>query len=244
MSTTQYAQGEAIIKNHVIYAFGGGLIPVPFLDLAAVTAVQLDMLKQLAKLYGADFSDNSGKAWISAIVGTSLAGIGSSLLKNIPIVGSILGGVSMSLFAGASTYGVGQVFLNELETKGNFADFDLEKAKEAYEAAYEKGKDLVKEWNDEWKAEKQGGDQPTSKPTEKATPKPPEADAPSVGRKRSPTPVADERFEEVARPETPAAAPEAEDALSKLERLAKMRNQGLITDEEFQTLKGKILGLF
>ena len=36
---------ENIIRNHVIWACAAGMVPVPFVDLAAVTAIQLDMLK-------------------------------------------------------------------------------------------------------------------------------------------------------------------------------------------------------
>jgi len=34
-------QAEAIIRSHVLWAMGGGLIPIPLVDFAAVTAIQL-----------------------------------------------------------------------------------------------------------------------------------------------------------------------------------------------------------
>ena len=36
---------DGIIKSHVVWAMGGGLIPVPLFDIAAVTAIQMDMLR-------------------------------------------------------------------------------------------------------------------------------------------------------------------------------------------------------
>ena len=45
-----------------------------------------------------------------------------------------------------------------------------------------------------------------------------------------------------AAPPAAAAAP-AEDAIAQIERLGKLKEQGLLTDEEFAAQKAKILGL-
>lgn len=41
----------------------------------------------------------------------------------------------------------------------------------------------------------------------------------------------------------PAAAPAAEDPIEQIERLGKLKEEGLLTDEEFSAQKAKILGL-
>lgn len=41
---------------------------------------------------------------------------------------------------------------------------------------------------------------------------------------------------------TPAAAPASEDMISQLERLAALKSQGILTDEEFAAQKARILG--
>ncbi|RQH16679.1 hypothetical protein D5R40_33865, partial [Okeania hirsuta] len=64
------------------------------LDLAAVTAIQLDMLKQLANLHELDYSETSGKALVGALTGNMMIRIGSSLFKAIPGIGTVLGGIS------------------------------------------------------------------------------------------------------------------------------------------------------
>ncbi len=134
-----------IVKSHVMYSLGAGLVPIPLLDIAAVSVVQLDMLRQLAKVYGQDFKESAGKSYISAITGSTLARMGASLVKTIPGIGSILGGVTMSVLSGASTYAVGQAFIWHFSTGGNFMDFNIEKAKEIYEKEFEKGKKVAKE---------------------------------------------------------------------------------------------------
>ncbi len=42
---------------------------------------------------------------------------------------------------------------------------------------------------------------------------------------------------------TPAAEPDSDDSLAKLERIAQLRAQGLLSEEEYQVMKKKILGL-
>lgn len=136
---------QEIVKSHVLYSLGAGLVPIPLLDIAAVSVVQLDMLKQLAKVYDEDFKESAGKGWISAITGSTMARMGASLVKTIPGIGSILGGVTMSVLSGASTYAIGQVFIWHFSTGGNFMDFNFEKAKEIYEREFETGKKVAKE---------------------------------------------------------------------------------------------------
>ncbi|NCO75111.1 MAG: DUF697 domain-containing protein [Cyanobacteria bacterium] len=141
-------EAEKIIRSHVLWAVGGGLIPIPLVDFAAVTAIQLEMLQQLANLYEVDYSQNVGKSFVSALTGTTIASIGASMLKAIPGIGSIVGGVSMSAMSGASTYAVGQVAVNIFSDSGSLIDFNIESAKQAYESAYEKGKSYVSDLED------------------------------------------------------------------------------------------------
>jgi hypothetical protein len=46
-----------------------------------------------------------------------------------------------------------------------------------------------------------------------------------------------------AAPPPPAPAESEDDVLSQLERLGKLKDQGILTDEEFQAQKSKLLGL-
>lgn len=140
------ANADKIIKNHSLWSLGAGLLPVPLFDLVAVTAVQMDMLKQLADLYGVDFSKSQGKLLVSGLTGSTFAGLGASVVKAIPGFGSILGGVSMSVLSGASTYAVGQVAVSHFEANGNLEDIDFKWAKEKYREAVERGKGVVVDW--------------------------------------------------------------------------------------------------
>ncbi len=145
----KFDRANEIIKNHVLLSMGAGLIPIFALDLIAVTGIQMDMLRQLSKLYEVSYSDNSGKSFVSALTGSSLARIGASAIKAIPGFGTIFGGVSMAALSGASTYAVGQVFNSHFKEGGDLSDFDPLSAKSQYKTEMEKGKDLANQWKEE-----------------------------------------------------------------------------------------------
>jgi uncharacterized protein (DUF697 family) len=146
---TKRKEAKKIVRSHVIWSLGAGLMPVPLFDIAAVTAIQIDMLKQLAELYEADFSKSRGKTFVSALTGSTFAKIGASVVKALPGIGTVLGGVSMSVLSGASTYAVGQVIIAHLEADGDFLNVDLGSAKAAYKEAFEQGKQFVSDLKEE-----------------------------------------------------------------------------------------------
>ena len=178
-------EADRIIRSHVLWAMGGGLIPIPIVDFAAVTAIQLEMLQQLASLYEVPYTQNIGKTFVSALTGTTIARLGASMLKAIPGIGSIVGGLSMSVASGASTYAVGQVAISIFTGSGSLIDFDLDDVKKAYDQAYEKGKSYVSDLEDE--------------------------------------------------------QDEAADVYQQLEKLGKLKEKGIISDEEFEEKKQELL---
>ncbi|HRD08469.1 MAG TPA: DUF697 domain-containing protein [Saprospiraceae bacterium] len=138
-------EAGSIIKNHMIWSMGAGLIPVPVVDMFAVSAIQLDMIRQLATLYDIDFKQTEGKARITALTGTGLARLGARAVKFIPGVGSVLGGVTMAVLSGATSYALGEAFKKHFETGGTMLDFDPARFKKYYNEKFEKGKEIAKE---------------------------------------------------------------------------------------------------
>lgn len=134
------AKALEIIKNHVGFSLGAALMPIPGVDLLAVSAVQLNMLRTLAKIYAVGFVDVLGKNIISAVAGSSAARLGASLIKAIPGVGTIIGELSMPALSGASTYALGKVVANHFEQGGTLDDIDLANAKKGYKNEIENGK--------------------------------------------------------------------------------------------------------
>jgi uncharacterized protein (DUF697 family) len=140
-------QCDMTIAKHVTASVGAGFIPVPIVDFAAVTAVQVDMVYRLCKIYGVDFSKEAARTAIVTLIGASLPGLQarflSSGLKLIPGVGTILGMVATPTVSGAATYAVGRVFVQHLETGGSLLNFDASKMKEQFERALQQGKNMT-----------------------------------------------------------------------------------------------------
>lgn len=139
------AKATEIIRNHMGFAAGAALVPFPGADLAAVSAVQVNMMRQLAKLYQVPFMDDLGKSIIAAIAGGSVARIGASLVKAIPGVGTAIGSVSMPVLSAASTWALGRVVANHLHQGGSLASLDLGMAQKRYRQEMEEGKALAEQ---------------------------------------------------------------------------------------------------
>jgi len=199
---------NSIIKNHMIWSMGAGFIPVPIADFFAVSAIQLDMIRQLCKIYDIDFKETEGKAIITALTGSGLARLGARAVKFIPGVGSILGGVTLAVLSGGSTYAIGEVFKEHFETGGTFLDFDPIRLKKFYDEKFEKGKQMAKNMEEEQRDNHKKAEE--------------------VVDKEMDTPV-----------KTKAAPPK--DFVAQLQAISKMRDDGALTEEEFQELKKKII---
>jgi uncharacterized protein (DUF697 family) len=145
-------RADKAIRNHVAWSMGAGLIPIPIADFFAVSAVQLDMIRQLCRLYSIPFKETEGKAIISSLVGSGLSRLGAqAAVKLIPGIGSTIGGVAMSVLSGASTFALGQVFKTHFETGGTIIDFDTERFKKYYEEQFNKGRDFARDVQKEHK---------------------------------------------------------------------------------------------
>lgn len=229
--TDRKKQSNKVIRNHIAWSMGAGLIPIPIADIFAVSAIQLDMVKQLARTYDVDFRETEGKALITSLVGSSIARLmAGGAAKIIPGLGSVIGGGTMAILSGASTYALGEVFREHFETGGTFLDFDVDRVRKAYNDKFEKGKVVAKNVRKE-EAERESETEDTSgffdeemKELKK------EHEAPSTNA-TAPTPPAE-----------PNPEPESIDSkLEQLSKLAKLRDNGMLTEAEFKQMKKKLI---
>ena len=197
---------DKIIRNHIVWSMGAGLIPVPIADFFAVSAIQLDMVRQMCKLYDVDFKETEGKAVISSMTSSGLARLGTrAMIKFIPGIGSVLGGMTMAVLSGASSYASGEVFKKHFETGGTFLDFDTDRLTKMYKDKFEKGKKVAEEIRKE-QAE------------QKAT------------------------VEKVMKQEVKQEG--QKDVITRLQELGELKEKGVISDEEFQVMKKKLIEEF
>jgi uncharacterized protein (DUF697 family) len=117
-----------LVDRFAVWSGVAGLIPVPIVDVATVGGLQLQMLRRLSQIYGVPFSENSGKALIAALAGTMIpatSGIGAaSMLKGVPVLGTIASGFVMPALAAGATYAIGKAFIQHFETGGTLLDFN------------------------------------------------------------------------------------------------------------------------
>jgi uncharacterized protein (DUF697 family) len=140
-------EAKNIVKNHVIGSMGISLVPIPLVDLFALTGIQLRMLHQLAKLYRIPFSENLGKSLIISLVGgvmpTSTAITLASFVKAVPGLGTATGIVSVTLLGGATTYAVGSVFMQHFESGGTLLNFEPKSMREHFAKELRQGKQVA-----------------------------------------------------------------------------------------------------
>jgi len=134
-------QASAIISNKCKWSAAAGFIPVPYLDLAGLAAVQVKMVSELAELYGKTVKQEALKTTIATMLGTlTTAGLAApvalSTLKLVPGLGALAGGLGMGAVGAAASYAVGKVFVNHFEGGGTLANFDVDKIKEDLKNAF------------------------------------------------------------------------------------------------------------
>jgi uncharacterized protein (DUF697 family) len=135
----KHVAASRIVTNYVGWAAGVGWLPFPFIGAAAVVAVQLKMLSELAALYGVPFSRERGRALIAAIGGGAGAveiskPVLAPLLAAVVPLGWPVVSAAASTAASASTYAIGRVFVHHFELGGTLLSFRPEETR-AYFAA-------------------------------------------------------------------------------------------------------------
>jgi len=132
---------DAIINKYTALSAGAGLVPLPFLDLLAMGALQMTMIHSLGSLYNYKFDEYRAKSIIGVLTtslpASALIKTTSSLFKLIPFVGPLLGGVSGFMYSAASTYALGKVFNLHFASGLSLLTFDMDKMKASFQEFHE-----------------------------------------------------------------------------------------------------------
>ncbi|MCB0566500.1 MAG: DUF697 domain-containing protein [Phaeodactylibacter sp.] len=147
---------DRITVRNTLFSAGAGLIPFPAVDAAILLGIQLNMIRSISRLYNVEFKENLVKSLIGALIGSvGTAGV----MKVIPGLGTVLGGLTTSATAAAATYATGKVFTQHFDQGGTLLDFDPVKSREFFEKEFEAGRMFVSdvtEVEEEVKKEKKG----------------------------------------------------------------------------------------
>jgi uncharacterized protein (DUF697 family) len=119
LAARRRALAHKIVSRHKNYAAMGGLVPLPVVNIAGITAINLRMVKQLSELYQVPFERDRTRSLIVGLIGGAVpTGVGtatSSIMMWVMPGGMLLGLGASALTAGALTRGLGLVFIESFE---------------------------------------------------------------------------------------------------------------------------------
>ncbi len=138
----KYQQAQRTIRRSIWLSAGAGLIPIHYLDWAAITSVQIKMLADISKVYEVPFQENIGKAAIGSVAGfivphAAAVGTIGSVVKAIPGFGGVAAAPLTAVFAGAYTWALGNIFIQHFESGGTFLTFNPEHVKNYFKSQFE-----------------------------------------------------------------------------------------------------------
>ena len=134
-----------LVRRMSYWSAGAGVIPIPFVDFAAIAGVQLKMVNDLSQLYNVTFHEMRAKALIGALIGSVLpfqaavgvTGLLMMAIKSAPGIGAIAGAMTLPAVAGAATYALGKLFIEHFESGGTLLDFDADKMRARFRSEME-----------------------------------------------------------------------------------------------------------
>ena len=121
-------EGEELTKLYAGWAGAAGGIPIPAVDAAVVTGIQIKLLSSLARIYNVDFSKHRLRSILGSILGagtpiliggvaqTALPVAFGSISKAALGFGTLIGAVSVGTASYASTLLLGRIFMEALES--------------------------------------------------------------------------------------------------------------------------------
>ena len=135
------ATAVKLVERFSLWSGAAGLIPVPFVDLATVGGVQIQMLRRLSQIYEVPFSKNQGKSIIAGVAGSMIpatSALGTAILmKGVPVVGSLISALAMPALSAGATYAIGMAFIEHFASGGTLLDFSASEYRDFMKAQKE-----------------------------------------------------------------------------------------------------------
>lgn len=131
---------EKALRDSVYASMGIGIIPLTFVNVAAVTASNLNLVRKLSELYGVEFKESMAKKIIISITGASAGVLASPIIEmaviGLPLVGLPLAVGTQPILNGMTTYALGRMFVTHFERGGSFIGANTDTMKEDFSEAY------------------------------------------------------------------------------------------------------------
>ena len=148
---TRRLAADNVIKNYVILAMGTGLIPSAIIDVVGITALEVKMIGDLARVYDFPVPHKLVRykiliSLIGSIAPVYLSVKMHSALKSVPLIGHAAYVGMLSITGGAAMYAVGKTFQQHYESGGTFLSSENSVLKKFFKEKYQEGKKAVPDY--------------------------------------------------------------------------------------------------
>lgn len=136
------------IKNYIIMAMGAGLIPSALVDIVVITALEVKMIGDLARVYDFPIPHQLVRYKILISLIGSIGPVYLSVkmhaaLKSVPLIGHAVYVGMLSITGGAAMYAVGKIFQRHYESGGIFLSSENSVLRNYFREKYQEGKKVV-----------------------------------------------------------------------------------------------------
>lgn len=132
-------QAQALVDRFTAWTAIGGAVPLPFLDLASIAVLQVQLVRRLAALYERPFSGEAVRGTLMAAAASVLSAGGGNLAgmllaRSLPW-GQLLNMWVSSGLAAVTTQAIGRAYVLHFESGGTALDLEPATLAEHYRRA-------------------------------------------------------------------------------------------------------------
>jgi uncharacterized protein (DUF697 family) len=133
-------EARRVVRYYRRWTIAMSAAPIPLMDAALVSGVQVRMLSRLAAVYGVGFERVRVMSLVSALFGgwtpyTIATGVTGAAARMAPGVGTLIGIATSIGTSALATEAIGQMFVQHFEQGGTFLDFEPKKYRQQLENA-------------------------------------------------------------------------------------------------------------
>jgi uncharacterized protein (DUF697 family) len=138
------------VKRWAQWSVAASLVPVPFVDLIAISGIQVKLIHDLCKIYGVCFEHRIALAVATGLTGGAVTkGVAMTatraVARSMPGVGTLMTVAFEPTLSYATTYAIGSAFISHFEADGTLHNFNPDSMKEHFAEQLNKGKALFKQ---------------------------------------------------------------------------------------------------
>lgn len=136
---THEAQANRIIRNYTIAATGSGIVPIPLISAAAVTGIQVLLIKDLCRLFEVPFNDRQVQVIVNSTLGSVATRIVAMAATIIPGISAPTKGLSGAAISGLFVATVGEFYKVHFQSGGTLEDASINDLRKYFIEEYKRG---------------------------------------------------------------------------------------------------------